>query len=160
MDIVWDILNGAFLALLALLAVVGARAWLRPITTTGILSVAAVVAFFVLGWTQGNKIGGWRWTEPVNWPLQIRLLADYPGVGDGACYPYIEPGFYGPEDEEITEEEAARQNVDARACRAEAHRSNRDHTKDWANWMAVLLLGTAGVAGYDHWGRRRRVRDG
>ena len=165
-DLVWDLLDVALLALIAFLAFVGARAWLRPITTTGIVSVAAVVAFFVLGWTQGNKISDWRWTEPVNWPLQIRLLGEYPGVGDGACYSYIEPGIYGrptPDgdfvEEEITEKQAARQNADVRACRAEAHRSNRDYTKDWANWMAILLLGTVTIAGYDHWGRRQRARD-
>ena len=163
MDVLWEILNGALLLFVVFLVVLGVRAWLRPVTTSGIATVVAVVAFFVLGWTQGNKTGGFGLTEPVNWPLQIRLLSDYPGIGEGACYDYIEPGLYvspgAPGDEsvetEVTPEEARRQNAEVRACEARARRENRDYTKDWANWMSVLLIATAAIAGYDHWGRRK-----
>jgi hypothetical protein len=164
-DILWHVLDVAFGVLLVAAIVYGIVVWLGPRrTTTGIASVAAVVAFFVLGWTQGNKLATVKLSEPVNWPLELRVIGAYPGVGDGACFDYIEPGLYvRPEsggdvtEDEVTEEQAARQNADVRACRAQAHRENRDYTKDWANWMSILLIGTAIVTGYDHWGHRKRA---
>jgi hypothetical protein len=137
-EYVWTVLGWALLAGLVLLVAGAIRLWLRPPTTSGIISVAALVAFFVLGWTQGNKTGDARWTRPVNWPLQIRLLSAYPGIGEGACYDFIEPGVYvdpgGPgrddTETEVTKEDAARQNRDVRECRARARRENRDYTKN------------------------------
>jgi hypothetical protein len=169
MDSVLDGINGAIRAALLLL-VVGAMVaivvwWLRPPTRTGIAAVAAVAAFLLLGWTYGNRINGLRFTEPVSWPLHIPLVGALPAV-EGACSSYVEPGWYEEEINdgrqirtyEITEEEAARYNADVRACRADAHRTNRDETNAGANGVSVLLLVIAVVAGRDHLGRRRQAR--
>jgi hypothetical protein len=118
----------------------------------------------ILGWTQGNLIGGFKLSEPVNWPLQLRIIEAVPGAGSGACFtPDVEPGVYGRRDysgevveEEITPEEARESDARARACIADARRENRDYTKQWANWMSILLLAAAGIGIYDHQWRRRR----
>ena len=162
MSVVWEIVNLAFWAAVALGIATGVRAWIRSsgdaAPTPQILAVAAVLAYFILGWTQGNKMADVRLAEPVNWPVELRIIGSIPGVGEGACWePDAEPGFYGPEDEEVTEEEARESNEAALACIEGARRDNRDYTKQWANWMSVFLLGTAGVAIYhDRWRRRRQ----
>jgi hypothetical protein len=161
-DALWEVLGWAFLGTVVLGVLVGVRVWLTPPTPTGVVSVAGLVAFVVLGWTQGNRIAEHRWREPVNWPLQLRFLSEYPGVGDGACHGFIEPGLYAspgsrfedPVEEEVTVEEAARHNASARACRARAVREGRDRTPGWAGWASILILGIVAIAGYDHWGRR------
>lgn len=162
MTVIWRILDAAFLAALAAGLVFGIWMWLTSgrrasPTTVRILAVAALVAYFVLGWTQGNKLTDVKLKEPVNWPLQLRIIGDYPGVGEGACWePNAEPGFYGPEDEEVTPEEAAESNAHGRACIAAARRENRLYTKDWANWMSIVFLGTALLAIYYDWRQRRK----
>lgn len=129
----------------------------KPSTGT-LVAAAALLLYGVLGWTHGNKIGEVKLVEPLNWPLQLRILETIPGVdSEGACFePNTEPGvfvdpgsrFEDPVEHEITPEDAARMNADARACIAEARRQNRDYTKLWANWMSALLLLTAGLAIY------------
>lgn len=60
MSVVWDILNLAFLGALALGIAAAVRAWIRSAgdasITPQLVAVGAVFFFFVLGWTQGNKM--------------------------------------------------------------------------------------------------------
>ena len=106
--------------------------------------MAATVLFLALSYSEGDRVGP-TITRPVDWVSHINAF--------GYCRGIVYRNPTGlPENEQnswpSTQQQKDEYNQLVRDCRQQAKLENRDYSPDWANWMAWMLLVTAGLSTY------------